>query len=178
MIRRRMSLGIAGSTVVALLAVGSMAQALRAKLNDWTTVQSDEYGFMIAYPGNVFTPDVARSREGGHVLVSHDGRAKLLVATFENESNASLEEYRQQLIIENYPDAELDFTPVRKKWFVLSGTQGETHFYYRVSFTCGGRYINSWALSYPLAERKFYDSVVEAVARTYSPGAGRTGECD
>ncbi len=31
---------------------------------------------------------------------------------------------------------------------------------------------------YPKAERRFYNRVVEAVARTYSPGAGRTGQCD
>ena len=178
MMRSRTILARIGLAVFTLIAACSAASALRAKLTDWTTVQSDQFGFMIAYPGNVFAPDEARSREGGHVFVSRDGRAKLLVATFENEGNADLEEYRQQLITENYPDAELDFTPVKKKWFVLSGTQRDTHFYYRVSFTCGGRYINSWALIYPVAEKGFYDSVVEAVARTYTPGAGRTGECD
>lgn len=163
---------------MATLAGMSTVDAAKVRLADWRTVQSDQYGFMIAYPGNVFETDQERSRDGGHVLVSRDGRATLLVATFENEDNASLEDYRQQLMIENYPDAELDFTPVRKTWFVLSGTQGDQHFYYRVSFTCGGRLINSWALIYPLAERRFYDNVVEAVAPTYTPGAGRTGECD
>ena len=38
--------------------------------------------------------------------------------------------------------------------------------------------INSWAMIYPKAERRFYNRVVEAVAQTYSPGAGRTGQCD
>jgi hypothetical protein len=31
---------------------------------------------------------------------------------------------------------------------------------------------------YPAADRKTYDRVVEAVARTYMPGAGRSGACD
>ena len=165
------------AAALVMLASATAAWAVRVKLSDWQTVQSDQYGFMIAYPGSVFAPGETPSNESGHVFVSRDGRAKLLVATFENESNASLEDYRQQLIVENYPDAELDFTPVKQKWFVLSGTQRDTHFYYKVSFTCGGRYINSWALIYPVDERRFYDSVVEAVARTYTPGAGRTGEC-
>jgi len=51
-------------------------------------------------------------------------------------------------------------------------------FYQRVSFTCGGRLINSWAMLYPAAERKMYDRVVEAVARSFMPGAGKTGTCD
>ena len=55
---------------------------------------------------------------------------------------------------------------------------GDREFYERVSFTCGGQLINSWAMIYPKAERRFYNRVVEAVARTYSPGAGRTGQCD
>jgi hypothetical protein len=38
--------------------------------------------------------------------------------------------------------------------------------------------INSWAMLYPVAERKRYDRVVEAVARTYVPGAGRGGRCE
>jgi hypothetical protein len=52
------------------------------------------------------------------------------------------------------------------------------HFYERVSFTCGGRLINSWALLYPVSERGIYDRIVEAIARTYSPGAGRSGQCE
>jgi hypothetical protein len=59
---------------------------------------------------------------------------------------------------------------MRGRWFVISGTIGDREFYERVSFTCGGRLINSWAMIYPYAERDFYNRVVEAVARSYSPG--------
>jgi hypothetical protein len=31
---------------------------------------------------------------------------------------------------------------------------------------------------YPKAERRFYNRVVEAVAQSYTPGAGRSGDCD
>ena len=31
---------------------------------------------------------------------------------------------------------------------------------------------------YPKAENGFYNRVVEAEARTYTPGAGRSGNCD
>jgi hypothetical protein len=159
-----------------LAGIGSVG-ALPSGLTDWTTIESSRFGFSITYPGSVFTPDDLLSRDGAYVLVSRDARAKLLVATFENEDGLSLEEYRQHLVREQYRDAVLDFTPVRAKWFVLSGTQGETHFYYRVSFTCGGQLINSWALIYPVAERRFYDRIVEVVARSYRAGAGPDGEC-
>jgi hypothetical protein len=64
---------------------------------------------------------------------------------------------------------------VRDTWFVLSGARDGTIFYERVTFTCGGRVINSWALLYPQAERRRYDRVVEQVARSYGAGAGNCG---
>jgi hypothetical protein len=152
--------------------------AMRAKLKQWETIQSERYGFMIAYPGSIFTPSETVSAEDGHVLVSRDGGARLLVGAFANETSATLAEYRAQLLSENYRGAAIDYAPMRKRWFVISGTRGDMHFYERVSFTCGGRLINSWALLYPASERRFYDRVVEAIARTYAPGAGRTGQCD
>jgi hypothetical protein len=159
-------------TAAAALAAQSVA------LSDWATIQNARYGFMIAYPGNVFEPKPGNATIEGQVFVSRDGTAKLIVATFENEGGVTMDEYRRQILEQNYAGAKLDFAPVRKRWFIVSGTRGNMHFYERVSFTCSGRLINSWALLYPSDQRQFYDRVVEAVARTYSPGAGRTGQCD
>ena len=158
--------------------IAGNAEAAGKRFADWATISHPRHGFHIAYPGNVFSTTGGKVSEDGQVFVSRDGDAKLIVGAFINESQATLEEYRTQLLEENYPGANLDYTPVNRKWFVLSGTQGDTLFYYRVSFTCEGRLINSWALIYPVSERRFYDRVVEAVARTYTPGAGRTGACD
>lgn len=160
------------------LATASGVCAGQSRLKDWATIQNERYGFLLAYPGSIFVPREAASPDEGYVLVSRDGSARLAVAAFENESEATLEEYREQLLAENYNGAKIDYAPVKKKWFVVSGTRGEMHFYERVSFTCGGKLINSWALLYPAAERRLYDHIVEAIADSYTPGAGRTGECD
>ena len=168
---------VAVQGILAASAGGAYAERLRLK--DWSTLENERFGFLIAYPGNIFTPrEAAADQPEGNVLVSRDGAARLIVAAFENETNASLAEYREQLLVENYAGADIDYSPVKEKWFVLSGTRGDMHFYERVSFTCGGKLINSWALLYPSNERRTYDRVVEAIARTYTPGAGRTGACD
>jgi hypothetical protein len=174
---KQVSIFLPLAAAVALLAFAGETQA-RDGLGKWETIQSPRYGFMIAYPGSVFTPGASPQSEDGHVLVSRDGAARLLVGAFDNESEATLAEYRSQLLSDNYGGADLDYAPVKKRWFVISGTRGEMHFYERVSFTCGGRLINSWALLYPVAERHIYDRIVEAIASTYTPGAGRTGQCD
>lgn len=159
--------------------VAPEALAARAKLKNWETIQSERHGFMIAYPGSVFTSrEDGPNSDDGHVLISRDGGARLVVGAFPNDTDASLAEYRAQLLSDNYGGADLDYAPVKKRSFIISGTRGDMHFYERVSFTCGGRLINSWALLYPVSERHIYDRIVEAIAPTYSPGAGRTGQCD
>ena len=169
---------IAACALGLVVSMPETTHAERLRLKDWSTLGSERFGFLIAYPGNIFAPRENGDAVEGHVLVSRDGAARLVVAAFENDSQSTLDDYRQQLLAENYTGAKIDYAPVKDKWFVLSGTRGDTHFYERVSFTCGGKLINSWALLYPANARSTYDRVVEAIARTYTPGAGRTGECD
>lgn len=164
----------------AILYVSGISQAdARSWQDSWVTVINERHGFAIAYPDNIFTQksDQPKTDEGG-VYLSKDGKAKLLVGAFENADRQSLEDYRQFLISDQYANAKIDYAPVKARWFVLSGDRNGETFYQRVSFTCGGKLINSWAMLYPTSERKTYDRVVEAVARTYTPGAGRTGSCD
>jgi hypothetical protein len=149
--------------------------------NDWATLQNERHGFLIAYPVEVFQQKSAPTTDEGRVLYSPDGKAQLLVGAFANEEQMSLRGYREYLLQESYAGAEIDYAPVRRNWFVLSGTIGDREFYERVSITCGGRLINSWAMVYPAsprAENRFYDRIVEAIARTYTPGPGRSGNCD
>jgi len=144
---------------------------------DWATLHNERHGFLIAYPVDVFEQKADPTTDEGRVLHSRDGRAQLLVGAFFNDDETTLEAYRSFLLQENYSGASIDYAPVHKRWFVLSGTIGDREFYERVSFTCGGRLINSWAMIFK-AEDRFYDRVLEAVARTYTPGAGRSGNCD
>lgn len=164
---------------LALVSAGAVAgPRTSVDLNDWATVKNDRHGFAIAYPINVFEQKAPPRTDEGRVFESKDGKAKLLVGAFENADSNSLEDYRQFLLDGQYAGADIDYAPVRQRWFVLSGTRNGEIFYQRVSFTCGGRLINSWAMLYPAGERAVYDRVVEAVARTYTPGAGRSGSCD
>jgi hypothetical protein len=149
-----------------------------SRLDDWATLKNERHGFTIAYPVDVFEQKAAPTADEGRVLVSKDGKAKLLVGAFSNEDDSSLDQYRQFLLDGQWKGAAIDYAPVRKKWFVLSGPRDGQIFYERVSFTCGGKLINSWAMVYPEVDRKLYDRVLEAVAKTYLPGAGHEGNCD
>jgi hypothetical protein len=69
-----------------------------------------------------------------------------------------------------YAGATFDYAPQRDSWFVLSGTLGEEMFYERVTISCDRRSIHGWLLTYPVAERSFYDPIVEEIHRSYEYG--------
>ena len=162
----------------ALLSASLPAVAVGEQLHDWATIHNAQFGFSIAYPVDVFRPKPNPHDNEGRVLISPKGDAKLLVGAFPNDGEASLADYRAYILEQNYAGAQLDYDRMSSKWFVISGVHDGRMFYQRVSFTCGGKLINTWAMVYPVAERRLYDRVVEAVAKTYSPGAGASGECD
>lgn len=166
------ALGIA----TALLALAPPA-ANAGRLSDWATIQHKRFGFQIAYPVNILFPAPTPTGEDGRVLKSADGQAKMLVATFENTDDLTIEAYRQFLLTDIYANTKLDYTPQKSRWFVLSGTRGNETFYERVTFSCGGKLINSWAMVYPTAQKSLYDRVVESVAKTYTAGSGADGNC-
>jgi hypothetical protein len=170
------------SMIWALGAFAAMISASAAgagpRLDDWATLKNERHGFAIAYPVNVFEQKTEPTTDEGRVLLSRDGKAKLLVGAFENTDNKTLEDYRQFVIDEQYPGAAIDYDVIKQRWFVVSGIHDGQIFYQRVSFTCGGKLINSWAMLYPETERKTYDAVLTAVSKTYLPGAGKTGACD
>ena len=162
----------------ALVLSGATTALAAPKLDDWATVHNERHGFTIAYPVSVFEQKAPPTTDQGRVLVSKDGKAKLLIGAFDNSENSTLGAYRDYLMKGQWAGSNIDYAPIRQKWCVLSGTRNGEMFYERVSFTCGGKLINSWVMTYPAAERKVYDRVLEAIARTYLPGAGKKGSCN
>lgn len=158
------------------IAANSVA-AMGMRGSDWRSLVDPVRGYVIAYPGDVFVPDPGVAAADGSVFVSRDGNARLLVGTFDNSADFTIDAYRRFLLSRNYAGAHLDYDRRTPRWFVISGTVGGTMFYERVTFACGGKWINSWAMLYPVGERRFYDPLVETIARTYAPGTGTDGNC-
>jgi hypothetical protein len=153
--------------LLTLAAPGAAAQEPDAL----ATYRNERYGFTLSYPGREFSPQPPQ-RDDGRVFVSRDGNARILAGALPNSDGLRLRDYRSFVLRQSYAGASIDYAPVRENWFVLSGTRDGIMFYERVTFTCGGRIINSWAMLYPAAERRIYDRIVEQVARSYRPGHG------
>ena len=59
-----------------------------------------------------------------------------------------------------------------QSWFVLSGARGDSIYYQKVLFACGGRIINAFALTYPEQQKREFDFVVTTIEKNFRPTAG------
>jgi hypothetical protein len=169
--RNRLLLGGGLVSAAVLAATGALAQAARFDTHD-----NDKHGFSLTYPTGTFVA-LPLSTPDGFQAVSRDGNARLLAGTISNFDGKSLADYRTFLLNAAYPGAKIDYAPVRKTWFVVSGVRkdGITAFYQRVNFVCGGRNINSWAVIFPYGQEPVYSKIIDQIHRDYAVG---DGNCD
>jgi curved DNA-binding protein CbpA len=149
----------------------------RAKPATWVAYTNARLGFTLRYPADVFESGKGADSDD-RLLASRDGRALLRIFATTNRVPTTIAEYRRSLIAQRYADARFDYTPQRQDWFVLSGSVAQEMFYERVTFSCNRRSIHGWVLVYPLAERSYFDAIVEEIHRSYRYTAGRCGESE
>ena len=140
----------------------------RAKPAQWTVHQNTRFGFALKYPQDVFTTESNEREINDRLLISGDGRGLLRIHS--RPTPTSITRYRASLLAGRYAGATFDYAPQRDSWFVLSGTLGEEMFYERVTISCDRRSVHGWLLTYPVAERSFYDPIVEEIHRSYQYG--------
>ena len=105
----------------------------------------------------------------GQVFVSQVGNARLLVGALVNDSGFSPASYQEYIARHSYSDYEIGYRRLGQGWFVLSGEGKGKVFYEKVMFSCTGRLINSFALLYSVAERAFFDPIVERIEIPFGP---------
>jgi len=171
----------ARSLIIAGLVAGTIGLIGEAAAQDkggLTTYKNDKHGFTLSYPTAQFIAFPAATPDGTQ-FVSKDGKARLLVGTLANFDGKKLADYRNFVLTENYPGANVTYAPVRDTWFVLSGVakDGTTAFYQRVNFACGGKSINSWTVIFPDADKKaVYAPIIDQIHRDYRLGDGNCGK--
>ncbi len=148
---------------------------------EWTPFRDAQLGYVFSFPAKVFRPEsgdpttALKSRtekRSGQIFRSKDGQAYLQTAAFANVDNVTAATYKNR-VAASYADARIEYQRVTATFFVISGVRGKDVFYERVTFSCGGRLINAWAMTYPLSEGALYDRIVEEFARTFRPAESR-----
>lgn len=160
------------------------ARAQRSGAGAWSPYTDGRLGFSFTYPAATFSvhawdPTAPLSSvtavRSGVTLASRDGKAWLLAGAYANAEYLTLAIFRQRMLTGTYAGARVTFERLTPSLLIVSGTQNGTEFYERVMLSCNGRMVNYWLLTYPAAENRFYDRVVEEIARTFQPVLGREG---
>jgi hypothetical protein len=157
---------LAGITV--LLTAGYVHAA---SSDGWTALRNERYGFRLEYPANLFHPHRTSEAGDGVVLVSSDGHARLLVGAFANDAGYSPASYQAYLARQSYASFPVSYAPRGQTWFALSGERDGKIFYEKVMFSCGNGVITSFAMTYPAAQRRRLDAVVERIENSFQPGS-------
>jgi hypothetical protein len=142
-----------------------------AAMAAWRSEQDPDIGFTFSYPSEVFERTAGDGKPFFHYFASPDSNAKFIAGGWDNsagQSPASLKRW----MIENVGGYDaLTYRPRGRSWFVLSGYRGDTIYYEKVVFSCSGRVVNVFAITYPAAQRDLYDSIVERMENSFKPGA-------
>jgi hypothetical protein len=166
---RFLRLGVVAGTMAATAGAGVAQNA-----DGFDTYRNERHGFSLTYPMDRFL--ALPATEDGRQLVSRDGKARLLVGTLANFDGKGLGAYREFVLREAYPGAQVTYAPVRRTWFVVSGIRNDMAFYQRVNFVCGGRAINSWTMHFPAAEKPTYAPIIDRIHKDYRLGGGNCAQ--
>ncbi len=139
---------------------------------DWETYRSERFGYSLLFPATLLEQHSETADGRGVQLSSKDGFVRLKVLAVDNSDNISIGDYRAAIVREFSASNQLRYGPMGQSWFVLSGARGDSIYYQKVLFTCGGRIINAFALTYPEQRKRDFDSVVTTIEKNFHPTTG------
>ena len=154
--------------VALALVVSSTAGTAAA---NWALQTDRELGFRYSYPAEVFSPIEGDGKPYFHYFASPSSEAKFLVGGWNNARGQSPEGLKRWLIENVGGYDETTYRPRGRSWFVLSGYRGDSIYYEKVMFSCGGSLVNVFAITYPVEQRDMYDPIVERMEDTFRPGS-------
>jgi hypothetical protein len=157
-------------TLVALLYLGAITTA-SAATPPWAVERDAGLGFQFTYPRHLFEPTEGEGKPSFHYFVSRDAEAKFMVGAWNNEAGQTPSEFKRWLTANTGGYDEQTYVPRGRSWFVISGYRGDDIYYEKVMFSCAGRVVNVFAISYPEGSRRLYDSVVEQMEDTFRPSS-------
>jgi hypothetical protein len=155
--------------LVAILAAVLQIAPLQAGARGWVSEREPGLGYAFSYPPELFQEIEGDGKASFHYFQSAGSDAKFLVGGWNNQAEESPGSFKRWLIANAGGYRELTYRPRGRSWFVLSGYRGDQIYYEKVMFSCRGRVVNVFAITYPVAQRNLFDPVVERMEDTFRP---------
>ena len=148
----------------------AVALPATAGASRWALQTDPGIGFRYSYPVEAFSPLEGDGKPYFHYFASPSSDAKFLVGGWNNTRAQSPEGLKRWLIENVGGYDETTYRPRGRSWFVLSGYRGDSIYYEKVMFSCGGSLVNVFAITYPVDQRNLYDPIVERMEDSFRPG--------
>ena len=158
--------------LAAFLMSGLHSAPAIAQQGGWNLYENARFGYRALYP-DFLIPEEESENGDGRKFVSSDGAVKLVVFAAHNAQNMSIDEYRGTLLKEFKGHDHIGYGPRGNSWFVLSGLRGDSIYYEKVLFACGGRIINAFALTYPQDRKQAFDAIVTSIEKRFRGSSGQ-----
>jgi hypothetical protein len=138
----------------------------------WERYQDQKHGYSFLFPADLLKPLENAPRENGIEFLSRNGQTKLKVLALQNADGVTPSQYRELIFREIGGYGDIRYGPQGQNWFVLSGFRGPNIYYQKIIFSCGGRMINGFALTYPRYLRRDYDYIVTKIEKNFHAVSG------
>jgi hypothetical protein len=158
-------------SALACVALALVVLPAGAGASRWALQTDPDLGFRYSYPAEVFSPIENDGKPYFHYFASPSSEAKFLVGGWNNGKGQSPEGLKRWLIENVGGYDETTYRPRGRSWFVLSGYRGDSIYYEKVMFSCGGSLVNVFAITYPVDQRNIFDPIVERMEDTFRPGS-------
>jgi hypothetical protein len=141
----------------ALSTAHSAAAAQRAVYKTYTNAR---YGYSIAYPSNLLTPQGEADNGDGQAFRSQDGAAEMRVYGSQDLGGGLAEAYRAA-----QEGKDVTYRAMKGNWFVVSGRDGSKIFYQKTMRK--GGVLKTFTIEYDESQKSTYDAVTAKVARSF-----------
>jgi hypothetical protein len=145
------------------VALGLLLAAPAAAQGRWIEYVHPTFGTRITYPADIL-PHADRSDTGA---VFKGNFAELDVSARRLPHSATAGTVNQLMMSSPGYD-NVTYTAGGRNWMVVSGYRGADIFYEKYSFS--GHTVQAFLFRYPIAQRDFYDPIVEAMENSFHPG--------
>lgn len=133
---------------------------------DAVTYSNERFRFGLRYPPKIFVSQGESSNGDGLILVSPDGKGKLVAYGSHIMQDEALKvEFENELI--NSSGRKITYKSFRENWYVLSGIDGHSIFYTKRFSTKD--HIVGYTMTYPADNRVEWERALDTVIKGFEP---------
>lgn len=133
----------------------------------WRVYNNVRYGFSLTYPASIFELEKTSQAGDAHIFNAPRQNARLLVGVIVNYDGYTPASYFNYVASRSYVDYAITYRKIGPSWFAISGQNADRIFYEKVQFSCNSRFINSFALIYPVSRQRVINPIIERMENTF-----------